>query len=63
VNAPNRRPCITEEIGKFAISVSFVEGKPYEVFFVKRGKSGTEIEELLHDLGVAASKIMQGEEP
>jgi len=63
---PNRRPCVTETIPapqfktEFAVSVSFNDGHPCEVFVVQRGKSGTEIEALLHDLGVAASRIMQG---
>ena len=34
-------------------------GNPCEVFMTKRGKSGTELEATLYELGVLASKIMQ----
>ena len=64
---PNRRPCITEKVGKFAVTVSFMPdkrakdlcGTPIEMFVTKRGRSGTELEEDLYDLGTAASKLMQ----
>jgi hypothetical protein len=59
----NRRPIVTEEVGPFAISVGFDPdtGHPIEVFITKRAKSGTDLEEILYEIGVAASKIMQGE--
>jgi len=66
---PWRRPCITEAVDDFAVTVSYdprplwAEGKivPCEVFITQRAKSGTELEEHQIDLGVAASKLMQGE--
>jgi len=64
---PNRRFCVTEQIGPFSVSVGFVQGTqgewdvPVEVFVTARGKSGTELDTHLYDIGVAASKIMQGE--
>ena len=59
---PNRRPCITETVGPFAVSVGFDPwGRAFEVFISARAKSGTELEQHLYDLGVTASKIMQGE--
>ena len=59
---PNRRPCITETVGPFAVSVGFDPwGRPFEVFISARAKSGTELQQHLYDLGVTASKIMQGE--
>lgn len=57
---PTRRPCVTQEVGPFAVTVSFVDGHPCEMFITKRAKSGTELEEHLYDLGVTASRIMQG---
>ncbi len=61
---PNRRPVVHERVGKFIISVGFHPrtGHPIEMFISKRGKSGTELDDHLYDIGVAASKIMQGEE-
>lgn len=66
MDIPNRRPCITERVGKFAITVSFMPdrrakdlcGQPIEVFVTKRGRSGTELEEDLYDLGATASRLM-----
>jgi hypothetical protein len=34
---------------------------PFEVFVSARGKSGTELENHLYEIGVTASKMMQGE--
>lgn len=61
---PNRRHCVTHEIGPVAVSVGFDprNGAPCEVFFTKRMKTGTEIETLLYDIGVEASRIMQGKD-
>ena len=62
---PNRRPSITDEVigdgYEFAVTVGFDPefGNPCEVFMTKRGKSGTELEATLYELGVLASKIMQ----
>ena len=67
MNLPNRRLCITEQVGPFAVSVGFVpDGSgewtvPAEVFITARGKSGTELDNHLYELGVSVSKLMQGE--
>ena len=64
---PSRRLCITEQIGPFAVSVGFTPDKdgewtvPAEVFITARGKSGTELDNHLYELGVSVSKLMQGE--
>jgi len=58
---------VTEQIGPFSVSVGFVPGedgewsRPCEVFITARGKSGTELDGHLYELGVAVSKLMQGE--
>jgi hypothetical protein len=62
---PNRRPSITDEVVgngfKLAVTVGFDPqfGHPVEVFLTKRGKSGSDLEATLYELGVLASKIMQ----
>ncbi len=63
---PNRRPVVHERVGPFIVSVGFDprDGKPCEVFISKRAKAGgvgSELDNLLYDLGVTASKLMQGE--
>jgi hypothetical protein len=64
---PNRRYTVTEQVGPFSVSVGFMQDHrgeytiPFEVFIDSRGKSGTELEGFLHEIGVRASKLMQGE--
>ena len=62
---PNRRPCVTEEIGMgISVTVSFHPEtmEPIEVFVSQRGKaSDNPMQEALYNLGVAASNLMQGE--
>ena len=62
---PNRRPCITTNVGAgMAVTVSFCpkSGDAIEVFMSQRGKaSDNELTEAMYDLGVTASKLMQGE--
>lgn len=62
---PNRRPCITTEVGAgLAVTVSFCpqSGEAIEVFMSQRGKaSDNELTHALYNLGVTASKLMQGE--
>lgn len=66
---PNRRPCVNVGIGErdgremFVASVGFnpETGAPCEVFITARGKSGTDVDQLLYELGVSVSKIMQHE--
>lgn len=64
---PTRRATITQQIGPFAVSVGFKQDHmgewtvPFEVFISARGKSGSELDGHLYEIGVAASKLMQGE--
>lgn len=62
---PNRRPCITTNVGAgMAVTVSFCpkSGDAIEVFMSQRGKaSDNELTEAMYNLGVTASKLMQGE--
>jgi hypothetical protein len=64
---PERRFTVTEQIGPFAVSVGFKQDNagewtiPFEVFITARGKSGSELDGHLYEIGVAASKLMQGE--
>jgi hypothetical protein len=64
-NIPNRRPCVTTNIGAgLAVTVSFhpQTGEALEVFMTERGKaSDNELTQALYELGVCASKLMQGE--
>jgi hypothetical protein len=52
-------------VGPFAVSVGFKQDLagewtiPFEVFVTARGKSGTELDGHLYEIGVTASKIMQ----
>ena len=62
---PPRRPSITDEVSgdgfELAVTIGFDPkfGNPCEVFLTKRGKSGSELEATLYELGVLARKIMQ----
>ena len=64
---PDRRFTETQQIGPFAVSVGFRQDHlgnwtiPFEVFITARGKSGSELDDHLYEIGVAASKMMQGE--
>ena len=64
---PDRRFSETQQIGPFAVSVGFRQDHlgnwtiPFEVFITARGKSGSELDDHLYEIGVAASKMMQGE--
>jgi hypothetical protein len=65
ITKPLRRHSFTEEVAgngfALAVTVSFdpETGGPCEVFFTQRGKSGTDLDNCLYDIGVAASKIIQ----
>ena len=65
MNLPNRRPCVTTDIGAgLAVTVSFhpQTGEACEVFMTGRGKaSENSLTEALYQLGVTASKLMQWE--
>ena len=60
---PNRRPCMTEDVGMgLTVTVSFhpETGQAVEVFMTGRGKaSDNPMQEALYNLGVQASKLMQ----
>ena len=66
---PTRRPCITENVGPFAVTVSFMPdkrakdlcGAPCEVFITKRARGGSWLDENQRLMGVVASKLMQHE--
>jgi len=64
---PARRFSVTEQVGPFAVTVGFKQGPdgewsvPFEVFITQRAKSGSELDDHLYELGVKASKLMQGE--
>jgi hypothetical protein len=58
---------VAEDAGPFVASVSFKFNKesgewdiPHSVFIEGRGRSGTELDNWLNELGVKLSKILQG---
>lgn len=65
---PNRRYTETEDVGPFSISVGFKQDHtgawtiPFEFFVTARGKSGTELDGWLYEIGVSGSKMMQRED-
>lgn len=65
MNLPNRRPCVTTELGMgLAVTVSFhpKTGDAVEVFMTGRGKaSDNEMQNVLYNMGVEVSKLMQKE--
>lgn len=66
-NLPNRRPCVTTDVGEgLAVTVSFhpVTDDPIEVFLSGRGKKASDgpMTDALYNLGVEASKLMQNKE-
>jgi len=65
MNLPNRRPCVTTELGMgLAVTVSFhpKTGEAVEVFMTGRGKaSDNEMQNVLYNMGVEVSKLMQKE--
>lgn len=67
MNAPNRRYSVNEQVGPFVISVGFTQDHrgewtvPLEAFISARGRSGTELDDHLYEIGVRISKLMQGE--
>lgn len=68
IDLPKRRLCVTEQVGPFAVSVGFIQDHngewtvPCEVFVQARGKTGTELDGYLYEIGVKASKLMQAKE-
>ncbi len=64
---PNRRPCITTDVGEgLAVTVSFhpETAVPVEVFLSGRGKKASDgpMTDALYNIGVEASKLMQNKE-
>ena len=64
MNVPNRRPCVTTELGMgLAVTVSFhpKTGEAVEMFMSGRGKaSDNEMQNILYEMGVTVSKMIQG---
>jgi len=61
-NLANRRPSEQFELAcGLTLSVGYDprSGYPCEIFFVGRGRSGTEIDDRLIQAGIAASKAIQ----
>jgi len=66
-NLPNRRPCITTDVGEgLAVTVSFhpETAIPIEVFLSGRGKKASDgpMTDALYNMGVEASKLMQNKD-
>jgi hypothetical protein len=66
-NLPNRRPCITTDVGEgLAVTVSFhpETAIPIEVFLSGRGKKASDgpMTDALYNIGVEASKLMQNKD-
>ena len=63
---PNRRPCVTTDVGEgLAVTVSFhpKTGEAVEVFMTGRGKaSDNPMQDALYNMGVKASELMQMED-
>ena len=63
---PNRRPCVTTDVGEgLAVTVSFhpKTGEAVEVFMTGRGKaSDNPMQDALYNMGVKVSELMQIEE-
>ena len=63
---PNRRPCITTDVGEgISITISYHPDteEPVELFVTSRGKKASDgpMTDALYNLGVTASKLMQKE--
>ena len=65
-NIPNRRPCVTTDVGEgLAVTVSFhpETGEAVEVFMTGRGKaSDNPMQDALYNMGVKVSELMQMED-
>lgn len=68
MNLPNRRPCVTQDVGMgLSVTVSYHPKtlQPVEVFMTGRGDKASDnpMTEALYEMGVSASKLMQEENP
>ena len=67
MDLPNRRPCVTTDVGEgLAVSVSYhpETNEAVEVFVSSRGKKASDgpMTDALYNLGVQVSSIMQNKE-
>jgi hypothetical protein len=64
---PNRRPCVTSDLGLgLSVTVSYnpKTDEACEVFMSSRGKaSDNPMQEALYEMGVEVSKLMQEDNP
>ena len=66
MKAPNRRFSVNEQVGPFVVTVGFTQDHtgawtvPFEAFITARGRSGTELDDHLYDMGTKISRLMQG---
>ena len=67
MDLPNRRPCVTTDVGEgLAVSVSYhpETNEAVEVFVSSRGKKASDgpMTDALYNLGVQVSSIIQGKD-
>ena len=67
MDLPNRRPCVTTDVGEgLAVSVSYhpETNEAVEVFVSSRGKNASDgpMTDALYNLGVQVSSIIQNKE-
>ena len=67
MDLPNRRPCITTDVGEgLAVSVAYhpETNEAVEIFVSSRGKKASDgpMTDALYNLGVQVSSIMQNKE-
>ena len=67
MDLPNRRPCVTTDVGEgLAVSVSYhpETKEAVEVFVSSRGKKASDgpMSDALYNLGVQVSSIIQGKD-
>jgi len=68
LDLPNRRPCVTEDVGMgLSVTVSYHPEtlQPVEVFMTGRGEKASDnpMTEALYNMGVTASLLMQEGSP
>jgi len=66
---PNRRPSehvtANTRFGRVHLTLSYhpENGQILEMFFTGRGTTGSEIEDILYELGIGLSRALQGKDP